>query len=224
MNIEPEVWRKMADESLEQLKELCPPPDEPRADPTLLQICQSKLGITLPQEYKKLFMTFGVGDFVSAEGGVLEFFTVLSLVKSKSYLAQIKHFAKNVYSLHHDDDPEFCPYGGFPEREPGMLSFAQLSGDQENLMWGGVRTGESNPQWPIYAFLARSTSEPFDRFDLPVTTFITRLINGQIKGNHIRSDRVKMKFTFDNTKPWDDGSEGPEYWPEPVKVLDYLEP
>lgn len=188
MKLSSSEWASMAEESLSKLVKMCPPPNDPIVDMDLVSKWENEIEISLPEEYKKLFQTYGFGAFHTENdeeywifGGL--FGDVAERIETAKYMFD-PNFGEDLF-----------PSGGFPDNEPGLFSFGQLDGDQEMLLWGDVRRSINNPIWPIYVFCSDEV-DPLDKFELPVTTFIERLINGEITGNHVREDRTAKDCHF----------------------------
>jgi len=149
--------------AIEDLTNIVAPPSDPvDAGPeSRLSAVEEKLGLTLPQDIIDFGLTYGTGSFASNQFMVLNPF-------APWYVGNVQEVCGLYHGLQRDEGDKFIPYAVHPDR-PGLFPWgAEDNGHQ--MFW--LTEGNAD-KWPILLF-NRDSSE-FERWDMPVTTFLGKV-------------------------------------------------
>src|SRR5262245_46073302 len=153
--------------AIQDLLQLVPPPADPleNGPRTRWDFVQQELGLQLPMDFREIGAHYGTGRF----GFGLEVLNVFS----KSFRDQLDNELSRWLELKELEGEEELTYSIFPEA-PGLLAWG--SDDQSSgLFWMTEGLAEN---WPI---IVRGHGNPvYERFDLPLTTFLTELLTQKI--------------------------------------------
>lgn len=174
--------------SLEKLKSLVAPPQKPlgAGSPQGWKDVERKLGTALPDDYKAIIDTYGVGWFGNWVCIYSPFHETFNLPG--------RH--KNIYSAIKESvtsDPEsYPPYPFFPAK--GGLLFVGRSDNAEPVCY--VTEGEPN-DWSIVTMDNKYLRQYYDHFEMGLAEMLTKWLSGEIEGECIRerSSRACRVFT-----------------------------
>jgi hypothetical protein len=156
--------------SLERLRSLAPPPDEPLEPgvPEQWKRVEAELGSELPGDFKRFTELYGSGKFD-------DFLYLLNPFSADpdGNLVAAKDTMLAAYAESRSKFPDRLPLPPYPE--PGGLLPLGRSDNGNELYW--QTTGEPG-RWGVVAFGGRSTS--YEVHEHPVTTFLVLLLSGDL--------------------------------------------
>ena len=153
--------------SKEHLVAVVTPPLHPvEAGPiTLRSPLEARLGLSLPHELYEVGATYGSGKF----GNQIEVLNPFS----SSYFDTVVEVCDLYRDLRRDEGTTVVPYDVYPVH-PGLFPWG-LEENGHMLFW---LTEGKQESWPI--LLARSREARFERWDMPMTTFLSKVFKGEI--------------------------------------------
>jgi hypothetical protein len=156
--------------SLSDLSQRVPPPPRPvgTGSPPEWQAVEAKLGLELPDDYKQMVGTYGLGRFAD----FLTIFTPFAKNEYVNLLAQ-PELSLEAYRALRADHPQIAPFPAYPE-PGGLLSWAQ-SDNGDVVYW---LTEGNAATWPIV--LIESRHGMIERYDVPTTDFLAQVIEGSL--------------------------------------------
>lgn len=157
--------------SINDLIDLVPPPDAPVAASGDWNRVEDELGIRLPDDYKAIISTYGVGDFCNAICIASPFVRPISAFK---FWTDWVDFYNDLASYGND-----VPYELFP-KTPGLLPCGNYC-DSDNINW---LTAPALEDWRLIYY---SRSAGF--IDIGETTLVDFVIS-VIEGNSILPKRI----------------------------------
>jgi hypothetical protein len=156
--------------TLAHLRQLAAPPHTVggTGTPEDWTTAESALGLQLPGDYKALVSTYGAGKFA-------DFIFVYTPFASNPYVNLLEQRGLNLaaYKTLRMEVPQSAPYPAYPETG-GALPWAHTdNGDM--LYW--LTEGPSDT-WPVIVIESRHSA--VERYDLPTTGFLARLLAGEL--------------------------------------------
>jgi hypothetical protein len=154
--------------AISELLKVVPPPANPveAKNGMAWKRAQEVLGTKLPSDFRDLGLHYGSGTFC----GFLSILNPLSADFERAVTFLLSELRKRqmIYKF---------PYAVFPE-QPGLLTWASEEGNA--LHW---LTEGAPDDWPIIIQAAEGGG--LERFEMSVTTFLTKAFTYQIKPKHI---------------------------------------
>lgn len=153
--------------ALGELLKIVTPPDKPRevpAKPNWAAV-EKKLGLQLPDDYKRYVTKFGTGVLGS-------FLRVYNPFSKREYTSLQKSVI-SVCEIHQMRSDTF-PYEFYPET-PGLLPWGN-DDNGNNLFW--LTRGARN-KWPVVVCSGRDDRSQL--FEMGMTAFLARTFTGEVK-------------------------------------------
>ncbi|QDT30077.1 SMI1/KNR4 family protein [Gimesia panareensis] len=153
--------------ALGELLKIVTPPDKPKEVPTKPNwaAVEKKLGLQLPDDYKRYVTKFGTGVLGS-------FLRVYNPFSKREYTSLQKSVV-SVCEIHQMRSDTF-PYEFYPE-SPGLLPWGN-DDNGNNLFW--LTRGARN-KWPIVVCSGRDDRSQL--FEMGMTAFLARTFTGEVK-------------------------------------------
>src|ERR1043166_334357 len=157
--------------SVLKLKKLVPPPSRPFELGTIEQwtSVESKLGLSLPCDYRDFVLTYGTGLFA----GFYIIYSPFTVIKAANLCAQIETVCQQDRDFKRDF-PEAVPYQIYPER-PGLLPW----GGDENGNYYYWLTDGAPDSWKVISDEVRGDS--FQEHGCCMTDFLYDVLTGKIE-------------------------------------------
>lgn len=158
--------------SLTELTSLISPPQTPRNVPESIDwsTIEAKLGLKLPLDYKRYIETYG-------SGLLAEFIRVLNPFDRDKYINLLK-CSQSITSMFRTfprgEHSDKIPYPFYPDHS-GLLPW----GNDENGIYIFWLTEGAPTKWPTV--VADIRGPRWQRFDLPMTRFLTKIITKEVR-------------------------------------------
>jgi hypothetical protein len=181
--------------AIEELLALIPPP--PRlseaAETTSWPEIEQLVGTKLPSDDRAFGLRYGIGRF---EDGTYNGWVINPL--AAGYPGRLVE-ELNLWHVRHDAAPWEFPAAIFPSN-PGLLPWGR---DEDGGMMGWLFEGSDPDRWSVVT--KGHGDESFDRFDLPLTSFLARSLSHQLRPRVWRpeytNDLLKVVFLPDRYHP-----------------------
>ncbi|WP_020475356.1 SMI1/KNR4 family protein [Zavarzinella formosa] len=170
--------------AVKELVSFIPPPTSPLevGDQSTWSSIEAELGSPLPSDYRDFVSTYGTGLLAN----LINVFNPFSRGEYRNLLQSTKRILDIARTLK-IIMPERMPYAIFPEIG-GMLPWAT----DENGNWYFWLTEGSPDEWPVIAGNSRDVD--FQRFDIPMTTFLAKALKRKITCKFWASDYPTLKY------------------------------
>lgn len=166
--------------AIDELIAVVPPPHNPTETGSLeaWSAIECAIGIALPEEIRDFGLRYGSGMF----GDTVEVYNPFSV----NYLDTIRQVSDCYRDLKRAEGHEFIPYHIYPDK-PGLLVWGS---DVNGHMMFWLTEGEP-AQWPL---ILMTVDAQFERWNVPITTFLARIFQGEIGCILWDKDWIKQNF------------------------------
>jgi hypothetical protein len=171
---------------IREVEAIVAPPRKPRAlpNPQDWARCERELGIAIPNDYRALVDRYGTAVF----GEFIVIFSPAAKSKYVNLVESARDFLAGARELREDLGDEWVPYPLHPEKG-GLLPFGNtVNGDL--LFW---LTRGSPSKWKVVVNATRSPD--YEEFNMSATTFIARVLRGDVRPEHFPEDLWPAKPT-----------------------------
>lgn len=162
--------------AIEELLAIAPPPQRIQAAEAVgWDAIEQSIGTRLPADYRDFALQYGSGRF---DDGTYAFWVINPL--SPNYSALLAE-ELDLWRVRREAFPSEYPVEIFPA-VPGLLPWGR---DEDGGLMGWIVEGDDPDRWAV---VAKSSDEPFERYDLTMTTFLARSLNYHLRPNAWRAD------------------------------------
>lgn len=180
----------MAIDELTAFVEIPKTPSEVPAKPNWEKI-EKKIGLKLPSDYKNFVITFGSGLL----GSFVYVFNPFSKNEGIELTAGITSLCKTLKQLKAHEGEREVPFPIYPDT-PGLLPWG---GDENGNGYYWLTDGKPD-QWPTIVCAGRDSR--WQKFDMSMTTFLAKSLQGEIKCKIWPSDVTTSKRRRSSFESW----------------------